>query len=146
MFDPDTTICGPRLSKDTNSVIKLRCKSLMSSISDSPVRQVSGIDCQTVVTAFKATLVPVGDDHLPMVEQTNELVRRLNRQISLALLPEASALLIRHCAPAWRARSKDEKIAGQAIRLSANDAEVEAAARHMYTDSHHVRATDSGRV
>ena len=33
------------------------------------------------ITAFKATVVPVGEDQIPMIEQTNEIVRRVNRQI-----------------------------------------------------------------
>ena len=30
------------------------------------------------ITAFKATVVPVGDDQAPIIEQTNEIVRRIN--------------------------------------------------------------------
>src|SRR5437773_9095340 len=45
------------------------------------------------ITAFKAVLVPVGEDQAPIIEQTNELVRRLNRQAGRALLPEAKALI-----------------------------------------------------
>ena len=45
------------------------------------------------ITAFKATVVPVGEDQIPMIEQTNEIVRRLNRQIGRELLPECKALL-----------------------------------------------------
>jgi tryptophanyl-tRNA synthetase len=36
------------------------------------------------ITAFKATRVPVGDDQLPMIEQTNELARRFNNTRRLA--------------------------------------------------------------
>lgn len=45
------------------------------------------------ITAFKATVVPVGEDQIPMIEQTNEIVRRVNRQIGQDLLPECKALL-----------------------------------------------------
>ena len=31
------------------------------------------------ITAFKAEVVPVGEDQLPILEQTNEIVRRFNR-------------------------------------------------------------------
>jgi tryptophanyl-tRNA synthetase len=44
------------------------------------------------ITAFKATVVPVGEDQIPMIEQTNEIVRRVNRQIGHDL-PECKALL-----------------------------------------------------
>jgi tryptophanyl-tRNA synthetase len=45
------------------------------------------------ITAFKATVVPVGEDQAPIIEQTNEIVRRLNRQAGRHLLPEARALV-----------------------------------------------------
>jgi tryptophanyl-tRNA synthetase len=45
------------------------------------------------ITGFKANVVPVGEDQAPLIEQTNEIVRRLNRQISRDVLPEAQALI-----------------------------------------------------
>jgi tryptophanyl-tRNA synthetase len=45
------------------------------------------------ITAFKATVVPVGLDQAPMIEQTNEIVRRINRQVGRELLVEAKALI-----------------------------------------------------
>lgn len=45
------------------------------------------------ITGFRATLVPVGDDQLPMLEQTNEIVRRVNRMLGRPVLPECRALL-----------------------------------------------------
>ena len=45
------------------------------------------------ITAFKATLVPVGADQAPLIEQTNEIIRRINRQVDYQLLPEAQALV-----------------------------------------------------
>src|SRR4029077_11270318 len=45
------------------------------------------------ITAFKATVVPVGEDQAPIVEQTNEIARRINRQFARELLPEARALI-----------------------------------------------------
>ena len=41
------------------------------------------------ITAFKATVVPVGEDQAPIIEQTNEIVRRVNRIAGAAVLPEA---------------------------------------------------------
>ena len=46
------------------------------------------------ITAFKAALVPVGEDQLPMIEQSNEIVRRINRQAGREVLPEARALCL----------------------------------------------------
>lgn len=47
------------------------------------------------ITAFKATVVPVGEDQAPLIEQTNEIVRRLNRQIGRNVLVEAEAMVPR---------------------------------------------------
>lgn len=99
------------------------------------------------ITAFKATVVPVGEDQVPIIEQTNELVRRLNRQIGHSLLPEARALIpATGCLPGVYGKAKMSKFQGNAIPLSASDAEIEAAVQRMYTDPSHLRASDPGRV
>lgn len=99
------------------------------------------------ITAFKATVVPVGEDQAPIIEQTNELVRRLNRQIGHALLPEARALIpAMGRLPGVDGKAKMSKSQGNAIPLSASDAEIEAAVQRMYTDPNHLRASDPGQV
>jgi tryptophanyl-tRNA synthetase len=45
------------------------------------------------ITAFKATVVPVSEDQAPIIKQTNEIVRRINRQAGRDLLPEARGLI-----------------------------------------------------
>lgn len=99
------------------------------------------------ITAFKATVVPVGEDQIPMIEQTNELVRRLNRQIGHRLLPEATALI----SPVGRlpgvdGKAKMSKSQGTAILLSSTDQEIETAVQRIYTDPNHLRVSDPGRV
>lgn len=99
------------------------------------------------ITAFKATVVPVGEDQAPIIEQTNELVRRLNRQIGHALLPEAQALIsATGRLPGVDGRAKMSKSQGNAIPLSASDAEIAEAVQRMYTDPDHLRVSDPGRV
>ncbi|TXH21411.1 MAG: tryptophan--tRNA ligase [Elusimicrobia bacterium] len=99
------------------------------------------------ITAFKATLVPVGEDQLPIIEQCNEIVRRLNRQTGRSLLPEAQALVPTvGRLPGVDGRNKMSKSQGNAILLSASDAEIAAAVARMYTDPGHLRASDPGRV
>lgn len=99
------------------------------------------------ITAFKATLVPVGEDQLPIIEQCNEIVRRLNRQTGRSLLPEAQALVpTMGRLPGVDGRSKMSKSQSNAILLSASDAEIAAAVARMYTDPGHLRASDPGRV
>lgn len=99
------------------------------------------------ITAFGATLVPVGEDQAPIIEQTNEIVRRVNRQIGHDLLPEARALIPRvGRLPGVDGKAKMSKSQGNVIPLSSSDADIAAAVRRMYTDPDHLRASDPGRV
>jgi tryptophanyl-tRNA synthetase len=99
------------------------------------------------ITAFKATLVPCGDDQAPMIEQTNEIVRRINRQAGRAVLPEANALLSAHSRLCGiDGKAKMSKSQGNAIALSASSDEIRGAVRRMYTDPNHLRASDPGCV
>ncbi|MBA4784119.1 MAG: tryptophan--tRNA ligase [Rhizobiales bacterium] len=99
------------------------------------------------ITAFKATVVPVGEDQAPLIEQTNELVRRLNRQIGRSVLPEARAYMsLIGRLPGVDGRAKMSKSQGNAVPLSASDDEIAAAVQCMYTDPDHLHASDPGRV
>lgn len=99
------------------------------------------------ITAFKATLVPVGEDQAPLIEQTNEIVRRLNRQVGRDLLPEAEAMIPKvGRLPGIDGKAKMSKSLGNAIPLSASSDEIRAAVRQMYTDPDHLRASDPGNV
>ena len=62
------------------------------------------------ITAFKAHVVPVGADQVPMIEQTSEIVRRFNRLYgSILVEPEA---LVPDLAPAGHRRPvEDEQVA-----------------------------------
>ncbi|WP_426409690.1 tryptophan--tRNA ligase [Bradyrhizobium ganzhouense] len=99
------------------------------------------------ITAFKATVVPVGDDQLPLIEQTNELVRRINRQVGYEVLSEAHAMIppIGRL-PGVDGRSKMSKSQGNAIPLSATPDQIHAAVQRMFTDPGHLKASDPGRV
>ncbi|KVG70596.1 tryptophan--tRNA ligase [Burkholderia ubonensis] len=99
------------------------------------------------ITAFKATHVPVGDDQLPMIEQTNELVRRFNNTVDRPVLVECEALL----SPVTRlpgidGKAKMSKSLGNAIALGATPDEITKAVNSMYTDPYHLRVSDPGRV
>jgi tryptophanyl-tRNA synthetase len=99
------------------------------------------------ITAFKATVVPVGDDQLPMIEQTNEIVRRINRLVGRNLLPEASALTSNVSRlPGFDGKAKMSKSLGNALLLSANGNEIHEAVMSMYTDPNHLRVSDPGQV
>jgi tryptophanyl-tRNA synthetase len=98
------------------------------------------------ITAFRATLVPVGEDQLPMIEQTNEIVRRLAHLAGRPVLPECRALLSDTPRLPGVDGRKASKSSGNAIALSATPDEIRAAVHAMFTDPGHVRASDPGRV
>ncbi|MBZ5762479.1 tryptophan--tRNA ligase [Rhizobium sp. VS19-DR104.2] len=99
------------------------------------------------ITAFKATLVPVGADQAPLIEQTNEIVRRLNRQIGHELLSEAQAMIPTvGRLPGIDGKAKMSKSQGNAVLLSASPDEIRDAVRQMYTDPNHIRPADPGTV
>jgi tryptophanyl-tRNA synthetase len=99
------------------------------------------------ITGFKATIVPVGDDQAPMIEQTNEVVRRINRQAGVDVLPEARALIPRiGRLPGIDGKGKMSKSQGNAIPLSATADEIRESVRRMFTDPNHIKASDPGSI
>ncbi|HEE5533282.1 tryptophan--tRNA ligase [Acinetobacter baumannii] len=99
------------------------------------------------ITAFKATVVPVGEDQIPMIEQTNEIVRRVNRQIGQDLLPECKALLSNMARLlGFDGKAKMSKSLGNTIVLNASDKDIKKAVNAMYTDPNHLRIEDPGQV
>lgn len=98
------------------------------------------------IAGFRAHLVPVGDEQLPMIEQTAEIVRRFNR-LYAPVLVEPQALL----APVARlvgtdGQNKMSKSLGNAIYLSDPADVVARKVRGMYTDPNHLRAEMPGQV
>ena len=99
------------------------------------------------ITAFKADLVPVGEDQLPMIEQTNELVRHFNRIYKTDTLVEAKALIPKIARlPGTDGKAKMGKSLGNAIFLSDSADVVSKKVKGMYTDPNHLRVEDPGQV
>ena len=99
------------------------------------------------ITAFKATLVPVGQDQLPMIEQTNEIVRKFNGMYHCAVLREVKPLLGHFPRlPGLGGGIKMSKSLGNAIFLSDSSDIVRAKVLGMFTDPKHLRAEDPGTV
>ncbi|MGF6312150.1 tryptophanyl-tRNA synthetase [Bradyrhizobium sp. i1.8.4] len=99
------------------------------------------------ITAFRATVVPVGEDQAPLIEQTNEIVRRVNALAGRTLLPEAVAIIPRAGRlPGVDGHAKMSKSAGNAIALSASPDDISSAVRAMFTDPDHLRVADPGKV
>lgn len=101
------------------------------------------------ITAFKANIVPVGEDQLPMIEQTNEIVRRFNSVYGDTLV-EAKAVLPQNktCMrlPGTDGKAKMSKSLGNCIYLSDTEAEVKTKIMSMFTDPDHIKVTDPGKV
>lgn len=99
------------------------------------------------ISAFKATVVPVGEDQAPLIEQSNEIVRRINAVAGQRILPEARALIPSSGRlPGINGKAKMSKSGGNAISLAASPDEISAAVRAMFTDPDHLRIDDPGRV
>lgn len=98
------------------------------------------------ITGVRATLVPVGDDQLPMIEQTNEIVRRLARAADREVVPECRALLSSTPRLPGVDGRKASKSLGNAISLSATPQAIRAAVHAMFTDPAHLRVSDPGKV
>ena len=99
------------------------------------------------ITGFNATLVPVGDDQLPMLEQTNEIVRKVNSLAGRIVLNECRPLLSNASRlPSTDGKNKMSKSMGNAINLGATEKEISAAVKSMYTDPNHLRVEDPGNV
>ena len=101
------------------------------------------------ITAFKATTVPVGEDQLPMIEQTREIVRSFNRIYGEALvepdvlLPDNKACLR---LPGIDGKAKMSKSLNNCIYLSDTEDEVKKKIMSMFTDPNHLRVEDPGCV
>jgi tryptophanyl-tRNA synthetase len=101
------------------------------------------------ITAFKATTVPVGEDQAPMIEQTNEIVRRFNGIYGETLV-EPKILLPQNAAclrlPGIDGKAKMSKSLGNCIYLSEEAADLTKKVKGMYTDPNHIKVEDPGRV
>lgn len=99
------------------------------------------------ITIFKGNLVPVGEDQLPMIEQTNEIVRAFNRTYNTNVLVEAEALIPRFARlPGIDGKAKMGKSLGNAIFLSDSADLVSKKVMQMYTDPDHIRVEDPGKI
>ncbi|WP_131783461.1 tryptophan--tRNA ligase [Legionella gresilensis] len=99
------------------------------------------------ITAFKAEAVPVGDDQVPMIEQTNEIVRKFNRIYNTDCLKEAKAILSKTPRLVGiDGQAKASKSLGNAIFLADNAEEVKRKVYMMFTDPNHLRVSDPGQV
>ena len=108
-----------------------------------PISQASDI------TAFKATVVPVGEDQLPMIEQTREIVRKFN-SIYGDVLVEPDVMLPSNSAccrlPGTDGKAKMSKSLGNCIYLSDEAEDIRKKVMSVYTDPDHIKVSDPGKL
>lgn len=101
------------------------------------------------ITAFKANIIPVGNDQLPMLEQTNEIVSSFNRIYGETLVP-CKAILnenkIAQRLPGLDGNAKMSKSLNNGIYLSDPSDVIYKKVMSMYTDPNHIKVEDPGRV
>lgn len=101
------------------------------------------------ITAFKTNLVPVGEDQLPMIEQTNEIVTAFNRIYGETLV-NCKAVLSKNSLeqrlPGLDGNAKMSKSLGNCIYLSDSSEELKKKVMSMYTDPNHIKVEDPGKI
>lgn len=101
------------------------------------------------ITAFQATTVPVGEDQMPMVEQTREIVHKFNSVYGETLvepqilLPDNQACLR---LPGIDGKAKMSKSLGNCIYLSDPEDVMKKKVMSMFTDPDHIRVQDPGKL
>lgn len=101
------------------------------------------------ITAFKATTVPVGEDQLPMLEQTKEIVRKFNSVYGETLVePEVLLPSNQACLrlPGIDGKAKMSKSLNNCIYLSDSADDVKKKIMSMFTDPNHLKVSDPGKV
>jgi tryptophanyl-tRNA synthetase len=98
------------------------------------------------ITAFGAHIVPVGDDQIPMLEQTREIVRKFNSLYGEILVSPQELLSEIQRLPGTDGSNKMSKSLGNAIYLSDSADVVQKKVMGMYTDPNRLRASDPGKV
>ena len=102
------------------------------------------------ITAFKADVVPAGEDQMPMVEQTREIVHKFNTVYNTDTLVMPDILLPSNDAcrrlPGIDGKAKMSKSLGNCIYLSDTEEDVKKKVMSMYTDPNHLKVSDPGQV
>ena len=101
------------------------------------------------ITAFKATIVPAGDDQAPMIEQTNEIVHKFNSIYGEVLKPVKIIVPESNLAarlPGTDGSAKMSKSLGNCIYLKDSADEIAVRVKTMFTDPKHLRIEDPGNT
>ena len=108
-----------------------------------PISQASDI------TAFRATVVPVGEDQEPMLEQCREIVHKFNSVYGETLTMPEIMLPSNKAAmrlPGTDGKAKMSKSLGNCIYLADDPQTVKQKVMNMYTDPLHLKVSDPGHI
>ncbi|WPX97837.1 Tryptophan--tRNA ligase [Candidatus Fokinia cryptica] len=98
------------------------------------------------ITAFDGELVPIGEDQLPMIEQTNEIVRKFNSLYG-NILKEATPIIgTTKRLSGIDGKAKASKSLNNAIYLSDSPTIIKQKVFAMFTDPNHLKVSDPGKV
>jgi tryptophanyl-tRNA synthetase len=100
------------------------------------------------ITAFLADLVPVGADQIPMIEDTNFIVRKFNDMYGAGTLKECKAKVPEQFSRliGIDGKAKMSKSLGNCIYLKSTSDELWTQVKQMYTDPNHIRVEDPGQI
>lgn len=100
------------------------------------------------ILAFRADLVPVGADQIPMIEDTNMLARKFNQTYKSDVFKECRALVPENFSRlvGIDGKAKMSKSLGNAIYLKDTSDELWQKVRQMYTDPNHIHVQDPGQI
>jgi len=101
------------------------------------------------ITAFKANIIPVGEDQLPMIEQAREIVRKFNSIYGDTLVEPTGVIpknLEERRLVGIDGNAKMSKSLGNCIYLKDSEEEIKRKVLSMYTDPNHIKVSDPGKV
>ena len=96
------------------------------------------------ILLYKAHAVPVGEDQLPHLELTREIVRRLHFLLKRDIFPEPKALLTEAAKLLGTDGRKMSKSYGNTLNLSESEPTIRAIVQKMFTDPTRIKMTDPG--
>src|SRR5579863_250715 len=99
------------------------------------------------IVIVKGTIVPVGEDQLPHIEQTNEIIHAFNRMYNKEVFGHVTGRISKvGRLPGVDGKAKMSKSLGNAIFLSDSAEIIAEKVMKMYTDPDHIHVNDPGKV
>lgn len=139
------TVARLQRNPTVKSEIQLRdfAQTIPSGFLNYPVSQAADI------TAFKANVIPVGEDQLPMIEQCQEIVNKFNSIYGEVLVSPQAVLptkAVCNRLPGIDGKAKMSKSLGNCIYLADDSDTLKSKVMSMFTDPNHLRVSDPGQV